>query len=140
VKLSAKSDYAARAVLGLASRRADGKAVRAEELAQERGIPAKYLVQILNELKSQNIVRSLRGKDGGYLLAKDPAEITLGEIVRTIQGTIGDAPSMTDTPGCPAALVDAWKALQIEFATAADQVNFQQLLDAAGSEDEMYYI
>ncbi len=61
MKLSVKSDYAARAVLGLARQYASSAAVRAEDLAQEQGIPVNYLVQILIELKSAQIVRSLRG-------------------------------------------------------------------------------
>ena len=82
VKLSVKSDYAARAVLGLARQFPSGAAVRADDVAAEQGIPGNYLVQILIELKSAQIVRSVRGKEGGYLLARPPAEITLGQVVR----------------------------------------------------------
>ena len=75
MKLSVKSDYAARAVLGLARRYAEGGSVRAEDLAAEQGIPPNYLVQILIELKARRIVKSVRGKEGGYLLARPPAGI-----------------------------------------------------------------
>ncbi|MFO1499863.1 MAG: Rrf2 family transcriptional regulator [Verrucomicrobiota bacterium] len=67
MKLSVKSDYAARAVLGLARQYATGEAIRADDLASEEGIPVNYLVQILIELKATQIVRSVRGKEGGYL-------------------------------------------------------------------------
>ena len=76
MKLSVKSDYAARAVLGLARQFPSGQAVRADDVAAEQMIPVNYLVQILIELKSAQIVRSVRGKEGGYLLARPPAEIT----------------------------------------------------------------
>ena len=70
MKLSLKSDYATRAVLALARRYHEGKAQRVESLAVQHSIPPKYLVQILLELKSKNIVKSIRGKEGGYLLAR----------------------------------------------------------------------
>ena len=64
MKLSAKSDYAARAVIGLARRFPTGRAVKVEELAAENGVPPNYLVQILIELKARHIVKSVRGKLG----------------------------------------------------------------------------
>jgi DNA-binding IscR family transcriptional regulator len=64
VKLSVKSDYAARAVLGLARHYPVTDALRVEDLATQQAIPANYLVQILIELKAQGIARSLRGKEG----------------------------------------------------------------------------
>ena len=72
VKLSVKSDYAARAVLWLSQHYQEGVARTVEEMASAQGIPPNYLVQILIELKSARIVKSLRGKSGGYLLARPP--------------------------------------------------------------------
>ena len=66
MKLSVKSDYATRAVLALARRAHTGAPVTVESLAEEHHIPPSYLVQILLELKAQGIVRSHRGKGGGY--------------------------------------------------------------------------
>jgi Rrf2 family protein len=88
VKLSVKSDYAVRAVNGLARHYQTGRAHPAEALAIECGIPPKNLVQIFTELKSKQIVKSFRGKAGGYLLARPPAEITIGEVLRAIHGEI----------------------------------------------------
>src|SRR5215470_13968583 len=82
VKLSVKSDYAARAVIGLARHYQFGRALKIEELARGQGIPGNYLVQILIDLKAQHLVKSVRGKEGGYLLARPPAEITLGDVLR----------------------------------------------------------
>ena len=65
MKLSAKSDYAARAVMGLARHYQSGASMRVEDLAAEQGIPSNYLVQILLGFKSREIVRSVRGKEGG---------------------------------------------------------------------------
>jgi Rrf2 family protein len=138
VKLSVKSDYAARAVLGLAREYSSGAAVRAEDLAEQQGIPVNYLVQILIELKSAQIVQSVRGKEGGYLLARPPVEITFGQVLRAIHGPLLDTPAFGD-PRCPVELKEAWRRLQRALDTAADGITFQHLAEA--SEDKkMYYI
>jgi Rrf2 family protein len=139
VKLSVKSDYAARAVLGLARHYTDGRTVRAEDLAAEQGAPPNYLVQILIELKAQGIARSVRGKEGGYMLARPPAQITLGEVLRTAHGKVFDTPALSDTD-CPPELVRAWQKLQAALDAAADSITFQQLLDESSEKEKMYYI
>ena len=139
MKLSVKSDYAARAVLTLARFYSTGRALRVEDVAGSHGVPANYLVQILIELKAQGIVRSLRGKEGGYLLAKPPGEITLGDILRAVHGTLFDTPALSDSE-CPAELRAAWQQLQQAIKTAADSITFQQLLDESSEKDKMYYI
>ncbi len=139
MKLSVKSDYAARAVLSLARRFQTGQAVKVEDLAAEYGIPPNYLVQILIELKSQHIVKSLRGKEGGYLLARPPAKITLGDIVRAVHGQVFDTPALAD-PHCPPELRDAWVSLQKNLDDAADRIDFQKLLEESAGKERMYYI
>ena len=139
MKLSVKSDYAARAVLGLARHYSAGTALRVEQLAVEQSLPANYLVQILIELKAQGIVRSLRGKDGGYLLARSPAEISMGDVLRAVHGSVFDTPALSD-PECPAELRASWQKLQRSIEQAADRINFQQLLDESGDKQKMYYI
>ncbi len=139
VKLSVKSDYAARAVLALARNSQGDVPQRVEALAEAHGIPPNYLVQILIELKSRNIVKSVRGKEGGYLLAKPPSEITLGEIIRCTNGQVFDTPAMTD-PQCPAELRLAWCELQKQLEEASDRINFQVLLERANGRSTMYDI
>jgi len=139
LKLSVKSDYAARAVLGLARHHPDGGALRVEDLAQEQGVPSNYLVQILIDLKAQGIVRSLRGKEGGYLLARSPAEITLGDVLRAVDGSVFDTPALSDSD-CPPELRQAWKRLQKQVEQAADGVTFQRLVDESVDKEKMYYI
>jgi Rrf2 family transcriptional regulator, cysteine metabolism repressor len=139
VKLSVKSDYAARAVLGLSRRFQSGQSVKVEDLATENGVPPNYLVQILIELKSQNIVKSVRGKEGGYLLARSPAEISLGDLIRAVHGQVFDSPALSD-PQCPGELRQAWLQLQQTLDKAADQINFQKLIDEGGDRGKMYYI
>ena len=139
MKLSAKSDYAARAVIGLARHYQSGESLRVEDLAEGQGIPPNYLVQILIELKSQQIVKSLRGKEGGYMLARPPAEITMADVLRCVHGQVFDSPALSD-PLCPPELRAAWQKLQKAVDTAAGSINFQQLLDQSVDKAKMYYI
>lgn len=139
MKVSVKSDYAARAVLGLARRYQTGGAVRAEDLATEAGVPPNYLVQILIELKSQQIVKSQRGKEGGYLLARPPAEITFGDVLRCVHGQVFDSPALGD-PQCPLELRAAWQKLQKTLDDVANSITFHDLLEEGTSKEKMYYI
>ena len=139
VKLSVKSDYAARAVLGLARHYPSGEALRVETLAGEQSVPANYLIQILIELKAQSIVRSVRGKEGGYLLARPPSDITLGDVLNAVHGQVFDTPALSD-PDCPPELRRAWKGLQQTMQAAASAITFQQLLDESAEKEKMYYI
>lgn len=139
VKLSVKSDYATRAILGLARQYATGRAVKVEDLASEFAIPPSFLVQILIELKAKHLVRSIRGKVGGYLLAKPPADITLGDVLRAIHGRVFDSPALAD-PNCPPELVKGWKKLQGTLDATANELTFQHLLEQAAEREKMYYI
>jgi Rrf2 family cysteine metabolism transcriptional repressor len=139
VKLSVKSDYAARAVLGLSRHYPTGAALRVEDLASAQKVPANYLVQILIELKAQGIAKSVRGKEGGYLLARAPSEISLGDVLRAVHGQLFDAPALSDA-NCPVELRRAWKKLQSAMDVAADRITFQSLLDEGAEREKMYYI
>jgi Rrf2 family cysteine metabolism transcriptional repressor len=139
VKLSLKSDYAARAVLALARHYPTGKPRRVEDIAAEQGMPPKYLVQILIELKSSQIVRSLRGKVGGYMLARPPAEISLGDVLRAVHGEVFSAAGL-ESANCPPEIRAAWLRLQQAVDTAASLITFQQLLEQAQDKAKMYYI
>lgn len=139
MKLTVKSDYATRAVLELARTAELGNARRVEELAQAAGVSGNYLVQILIELKSRGIVKSVRGKEGGYLLARKPEEITLGDVLRCVHGEIFESPAIADA-GCPEPLRLAWKNLREAAARAADGIDFRSLVEQGTGKEEMYYI
>jgi Rrf2 family transcriptional regulator, cysteine metabolism repressor len=139
VKLSVRSDYATRAVLGLARHFPSGAPMTVERLAAEQEVPPKFLVQILIELKSQNIVKSLRGKEGGYLLARAPAEITLGDVLRCVHGEVFGVDAVTNR-GCPPELQGAWRRLQENLDATADGITFQELLDESTERGKVYDI
>jgi Rrf2 family cysteine metabolism transcriptional repressor len=81
---SAKAEYACVAMLELAARHGDQKPARLADIADKHGIPPRFLVQILLDLKRAGLVGSVRGAAGGYALARAPSEITLFDILRVI--------------------------------------------------------
>lgn len=88
MKISSKGDYALRALLTLALRNEDKKPVRLPEIAEQNRIPIKFLEQIMIQLKGAGFVTSRRGRHGGYLLARPPSDITMGDVIRLIDGSI----------------------------------------------------
>ncbi len=87
MRVSTRGDYASRALLSLALHGADAP-TSVREIAERTALPQPYLEQILLALKGAGLVRSKRGVGGGYVLARDPAEIRLSEIVRAVDGPI----------------------------------------------------
>ncbi len=87
MNLSKRSEYGLRALFDLAGRAAN-EPVPLKELAQRNNLPARFLEQILLSLRHAGVVRSHLGASGGYLLARPPSAITLGEVIRTLDGTI----------------------------------------------------
>jgi Rrf2 family protein len=94
--LSKKAKYAIKALLALAERDRD-EPVRIADLAREEQIPPKFLELILLGLRNNGILQSRKGKGGGYLLARDPADIYLGQIVRMFDGPLAPVPCASQT-------------------------------------------
>jgi len=86
MKISAREEYACSAVLELALNYDSESPIRVQDIAQRQGIPMKFLFQIMQILKRVEIVRSRRGTEGGYVLTKAPALITVGEVIRAMSG------------------------------------------------------
>src|SRR5437764_12646378 len=89
VRISAKTDYAVRAMVQLAAM-SDNGPVTADQLATAQGIPLKFLLGILNELKRARLLRSQRGAEGGYQLLRPPSEISLADVIRAIDGPLAN--------------------------------------------------
>ena len=132
MRISAKADYAVRAAIELAAA-PDGKAVPAERIATSQGIPLNFLEHILLELRIAGVVRSQRGTDGGYRLAKEPRLITIADIIRAVEGPLatvrGGKPEETEYPGVASQLPREWIAVRknlrnvVEHVTVADIAN-----------------
>ena len=95
MNISAKTEYACLAVVELAAHYGSGEPVRVNWIAEQHGIPARFLVQILLQLKSGGIVASTRGAAGGYQLVRDPSQITLAEVMDVVEGQRSDVTSRT---------------------------------------------
>src|ERR1700731_1736031 len=88
MRVSTRGDYASRALLSLALRSGDVMPTSVRDIAERTGLPQPYLEQILLALKGAGLVRSKRGVGGGYVLARTPGEISLGQIVSAVEGPI----------------------------------------------------
>jgi Rrf2 family protein len=88
VKVSTRGDYASRALLSLALHASESNPTSVRDIAERTGLPQPYLEQILLALKGAGIVRSKRGVGGGYVLARDPEEISMAQIVSAVDGPI----------------------------------------------------
>lgn len=88
MKVSTRGDYASRALLSLALRGGSTQPTSVRDIAERTGLPQPYLEQILLALKGAGLVRSKRGVGGGYVLARPPEEISLGQIVSAVEGPI----------------------------------------------------
>jgi Rrf2 family cysteine metabolism transcriptional repressor len=87
MKLSTKSTYGLRAMVNIAMTK-DRRAVSIKDISKREGISSVYLEQLLNKLRRENLVKSVRGPAGGYILSKKPRRITVGDIVKTLEGSI----------------------------------------------------
>lgn len=139
MKASVKSDYACRAVEALALHHPDTRPMRIEEIAQKEAIPANYLVQILIELKSGGLIQSRRGKAGGYMLAKPPREITVGDVLRAVQGDVLEMPMLAESR-CPEEIKRAWRRIKQAAEGTADGITFEDICAEATGRTPMYYI
>ena len=131
VKVSAKSDYAVRALLELAQA-GDGGPVKGERIAQGQEIPLKFLENILIDLRHAGIVRSQRGAEGGYWLARSPDEIYIGEVIRAVDGPLasvrGEAPENLDYDGAAEHLQTVWIAVRASLRAVVDELTLADVV------------
>jgi Rrf2 family protein len=131
VQISAKADYAVRALVELAA--SGGGPVKGEHLAAAQQIPPKFLEAILAQLRQSGLLRSRRGSDGGYWLARLPAEITLADIIRAADGPLarvrGGRPETVSYQGAARRLTEVWVAVRASLRTVLEAVTLQDLLD-----------
>jgi Rrf2 family protein len=115
MRVSAKADYAIRAAVELAAAEGSGQ-LRADKIAEAQEIPIKFLESILLELKHAGIVRSQRGAEGGYALARPGSDISLADVIRAVDGPLanvrGDRPENVKYKGSAESLTDVWIAVR----------------------------
>ncbi|KMO80153.1 transcriptional regulator [Mycolicibacterium chubuense] len=133
MRMSAKAEYAIRAMVQLATAD-DGVVVKTEDLAKAQGIPAQFLVDILSDLRTDRLVRSHRGRDGGYELARQATQISIADVLRCIDGPLASVRDigLGDLPysGPTAALTDVWRALRASMRSVLEKTSLADV--AAG--------
>ena len=130
MRISAKADYAVRAAVELAAAD-DEKPVKAERIAIAQEIPLNFLENILGELRHAGIVRSHRGAEGGFRLAKPASEITIADIIRAVEGPLasvrGGPPEETSYPGASEALPKVWIAVRANLRRVVEHVTVEDV-------------
>ena len=126
MRMSAKAEYAVRAMVELASV-GPGALVKTEDLANAQGIPPQFLVDILSVLRTDRLVRSHRGREGGYELARPAGDISIADVLRSIDGPLASVhdTGLGDLPysGATAALTNVWRALRASMRSVLEKTS-----------------
>jgi Rrf2 family protein len=134
VRISAKTDYAVRAAAVLAAA-PEGETVKAERISSAQNIPHNFLENILSEMRHAGIVQSRRGPDGGFLLARPAAEISIADVIRAIDGPLagvsGERPQNLEYVGAAEPLRGVWVAVRASLRAVLERVSLADL--ASGS-------
>jgi Rrf2 family protein len=130
MRISAKVDYAVRAVVELAAAEGE-KPIKAERIANAQDIPLNFLENILGELRPAGGVRSHRGAEGGFRLARPPEEITVADVIRAVEGPLasvrGGPPEDANYAGAAAALLRVWIAVRVNLRRVAETVTIADI-------------
>lgn len=130
MEISAKSDYAVRALLELAAKAPD--LVKIDVIVGDQQLPRKFVEAILGDLRRAGIVRSMRGADGGYALARPAAEVSVGAVIRAVDGPLAEVrglrPDEMNYTGLAQHLPGLWVAVRASLRKVLDETSLQQLL------------
>ena len=137
---SAKAEYACRAMLELAARHGDTQPVRLKIIADAHGIPQRFLVQILLQLKGNGLVASTRGASGGYQLGRPPDQISLADIIGVIDRN-ERGPTRTDDVTSPTteAIRGVWRRVQAEQQRILEETTLADLVHRIRDRDALVY-
>jgi Rrf2 family protein len=132
MRVSAKADYALRALIEIAAH-ADGTAVSAEELGRRQNIPRNFLQAILADLRRADIVMSQRGQSGGWRLARDPEAVTVADVIRAVDGPLvsvyGLRPEAVQYNDSARELQHVWIAARSALREVFERVTIKALAD-----------
>ncbi|MCC8929113.1 MAG: Rrf2 family transcriptional regulator [Rhodococcus sp. (in: high G+C Gram-positive bacteria)] len=128
--ISAKADYAVRTLLQLAA--ADGAAGKAEALASAMGVSHKFLESVLADLRRTELVRSRRGPDGGYWLARPAADISIADVIRAVEGPLasvrGQRPEDVEYSAPAKQLQLVWLAVRVNMREVLEKVSLADIV------------
>ncbi len=141
MRLSTRGRYGLRAMLDMAMDQSDGP-ITLNSISERQGVSIGYLEQLMVPLKKEGLIRSVRGAQGGYLLARDPEDITVGDIIRALEGPIApvacvseDYPEECDrAEGCVTRLV--WAKVRDSIVEVLDSLTLYALVEEARKNSE----
>jgi len=138
VRVSAKVDYALRAMLELAAAGAAGELVKSERVATAQGIPQKFLENILLDLRHAELVTSRRGVEGGYALGRPADEISVADVIRAVEGPIatvrGERPEAVEYTGPARALAPVWLDLRTAMRGVLEETTLGDIVTRSAAE------
>lgn len=137
MRISQKLEYALRALAQLAKRHDGRSLTRLEELAQREAVSPNFLIQILSDLRRAGIVESRRGQAGGYLLARAPESVTLGQVIDAIDPSLLHGSLSEDGESGPA-LRRIWENIAVNLRADLDGTTLENLIVQPG--EGMFYI
>jgi Rrf2 family protein len=130
MRVTAKADYAVRAVMELAA--GDGDPVKRDRIVAAQSIPPKFLENILSELRHAGLVESQRGSEGGYWLSTPPDQITVADVMRAVEGPLASVrssrPETLEYEGLALPLQTVWVALRSQIRSVLDVVTIADLV------------
>ena len=144
MKVSTKGRYALRMLLDLAEHKSDGF-ISLKEIAERQNISKQYLEQIVSLLNTSNILRANRGKQGGYMLAKEPSACTVAQILRITEGNLAPVACLeNETNPCDRApfcqTLPMWEGLNKAITDYLDNVTLQDMLDQYREQNADNYV
>ncbi|HVT29682.1 MAG TPA: Rrf2 family transcriptional regulator [Lacipirellulaceae bacterium] len=140
MNLSAKTEYACLAMLYLAEEYSSGEPVQIRRIADEHGIPSRFLVQILLQLKGASLVTSTRGAAGGYRLARPPSTIALADVIEVIEGDERPQTSAGKNTPLVGALLRLCRELDELQRDRLAETTLADLVEQAVKREPMWYI
>jgi Rrf2 family protein len=138
MRLSAKTQYGVRALFDIAFH-GQGGSIQAKDIAVRQAIPLRYLEQIFQELRRAGLVESRRGPRGGYVLARAPELIRIGDVMRALQGPIEEQFVVEREPAGAAAHASLWRDLATKVARCFDELTVRDLCVRSQAQP-MYFI
>lgn len=132
MRISARCDYACKALLELSLHWPKEEPLSIQAMSKKQDIPVKYLLQIMNQLKRMGLVESTRGTQGGYVLARPPRRISLGEVARSMGGPLlaaadGEGAGRRRRGGGDPVINAIWKDAEQAVAKILDETNFEDI-------------
>jgi Rrf2 family protein len=133
MRVSAKADYAVRAAAELAAADGRGAPMKRDQIAAAQAIPAKFLEAILLDLKHAGIIKSQRGAEGGYALARPPEDISIADVIRAVDGPMatvrGERVETVEYSGPATSLRDVWVAVRASLRRVLESTSLADLVD-----------